>query len=333
MTSLYLRVLALVALVSLFGPADAAVAPADPCAFPHLSEIAVRDAAGLTSALAAAEPGTMIRLAPGTYRGRFISGRSGTAQNKVVVCGPRTAVLDSGTVSEGYTMHVKNSNYWILSGFTVTRGKDGVMLDRSNFNLVTDLLIHNVGHSGIHVRTFSSDNTLTYNQIRDTGKYYAGYGEGIYIGTAVSNWQTITGSSTTPDRCNRTRVRYNTLGPNITAEAIDIKEGTSGGRIRGNVFDGTGMTGANYGDSWMDVKGNGYLITGNTGVNTLKDAFQVHQAVVGWGKNNVFENNFANVKASGYGFMLDGKSTGNVVRCNNVVQSAGAGFANVSCSS
>lgn len=50
------------------------------------------------------------------------------------------------------------------------------------------------------------------------------------------------------------------IGPNCTAECIDAKEGTIGGLILGNKFNSTGITGANSGDSWMDVKGNNCVI-------------------------------------------------------------------------
>lgn len=328
----WLRSVTLLFFIVVVSPLRAHAAP-DPCAYAHASELDVADAAGLTSALAAAQPGTLIRLAPGSYRGNFVATASGTAAAPIVLCGPRSAVLDGVAPGTGYTLHLLRSNYWILSGFSVVHAKDGVMLDRSSHNLITGLLIHDTGQTGISLRTFSSHNSVTYNQIHDTGRVDPGYGEGLYIGTAVSNWQTVTGSATRPDRSNGTRVRYNTFGPNIAAESIDIKEGTTGGRILDNHFDGAGMSGANYADSWIDVQGNGYLISGNSGVNALRDAFQVHVQLPGWGRNNVFADNLADVRSQGYGFMIayDALAGGNVVRCDNVVRDAGAGLANVAC--
>ena len=79
--------------------------------------------------------------------------------------------------------------------------------------------------------------------------------------------------------------------------------------ISGNTFDATGISGANFADSWIDVKGNGYTISGNTGVNpthttVLKDGFQVHVAVSGWGNNTTFASNTLDVESTGYGFLV-----------------------------
>jgi len=78
-----------------------------------------------------------------------------------------------------------------------------------------------------------------------------------------------------PDKSNRNKAINNHFGPNIAAEAIDIKEGTEGGLIDGNTFDGTGMSGENSADSWIDVKGDDYTISNNKGSKTLLDGFQV----------------------------------------------------------
>ena len=119
---------------------------------------------------------------------------------------------------------------------------------------------------------------------------------------------------------------------------IDIKEGTTGGIIRGNNFDATGITGANSGDSWIDVKGNNYLIEENTGYNPggsiFKDGYQVHVAYAGWGNYNVFKNNECSVNAAGYGFNIqlsgsNGTSTGNKVYTDNTVSGALSGTANI----
>jgi len=100
------------------------------------------------------------------------------------------------------------------------------------------------------------------------------------------------------------------------------------------MFDGAGISGANYADSWIDVKGNNYTISGNIGNNTaglsaLLDGFQTHVPLSGWGNNNVFSGNTANVNASGYGFRIQTSGTGNIVYSNNTVSGAGSGVANI----
>ena len=306
---------------------DSGPAPAGVCDFAHETVVEPRDGAELALALSEAVPGTMIRLQPGTYEGRFVARTSGSAGRKIVVCGPDTAVVDGRSVDTGYLFHLDGADHWVLSGFMLTNGKKGVVLDEADHVLLTGLRIQDIGEEAVHFRDFSSDNVLSHSVIRDTGLVEPGYGEGAYVGSAINHWS----GSGTPDRSDRNQILHNAFGPNVAAEAIDIKEGTTGGLVRGNVFDGTGMSGANYADSWMDVKGNGWRIEGNTGVDALQDGFQVHARVEGWGNDNVFSGNVAAVNGPGYGFMVDDATSGNDVACDNQVRAAAAGPANVEC--
>jgi hypothetical protein len=86
----------------------------------------------------------------------------------------------------------------------------------------------------------------------------------------VSHWP-----NNSPDHSDRNQILNNKIGPNVAAEEIDIKEGSCCGIIRGNTFDGTGMSGENYADSWIDVKGDKYTIEDNTGNHSLLDGIQV----------------------------------------------------------
>lgn len=305
--------------------------PADPCAFAHDREVAVSSAGELTAALTSATPGTLIRLAPGTYAGNFKGTGAGSADKPIVLCGPSDAVLDGGNTQTGYVFYLNQASSWILSGFAVTRGQKGVVLDETTDSQLSGLFVHDIGQEAVHFRKFSSRNTIAFSQIRDTGKETPGFGEGVYIGSAVSNWTTYTGASDRPDRCDGNKVLHCVFGPGISAEHIDVKEGTTGGEVRGNTFNGIGISGANSADSWMDVKGNGYQVAENTGSDSPMDGFQVHVAVAGWGSDNVFAGNVASVNGPGYGFTIASSAQGNVVKCDNQVTGAAAGYANVPC--
>jgi hypothetical protein len=156
--------------------------------------------------------------------------------------------------------------------------------------LIDWLRVFNIGDEAIHFRDNSTDNTIQNSEISDTGKREPGFGEGIYFGQARSNW--VNGQ---PDRSDRNHAINNRIGLNIAAEHLDLKEGTTGGEVRGNTFDGTGQSGANSADSWVDAKGNGYRITGNRGTRALLDGFQTHIILAGWGRDNVFSANTADV--------------------------------------
>jgi hypothetical protein len=75
--------------------------------------------------------------------------------------------------------------------------------------------------------------------VRETGRRKPKFGEGIYVGTARSNWCHI--SACRPDRSDRNVVEGNDIA-GTTAESVDVKEGTSDGVVRGNRFDGSSMT-------------------------------------------------------------------------------------------
>jgi hypothetical protein len=292
--------------------------------------VPVSTAAQLTAALSAARPGQTIVLAAGTYAGRFTAAASGTAAQPITLRGAEAAVLDGGDTGGGYGLHVTGS-FWTLAGFTVTRSQKGIVLDGASHCLLDGVVVHDVGMEAVHFRSFSSSNTIQNSRIFNTGLVDQGFGEGIYIGSAKSNWGTYSGGN--PDACDGNRAIGNRLGPNIAAEHFDLKEGTTGGLISGNTMDGTGISGANFADSWIDVKGNGYTIGDNVGTNpgasALLDGIQTHVQLAGWGNNNTFRRNHLDVRAGGFGFNIQSGSTGNVVCSDNVVTGAAQGAANV----
>jgi hypothetical protein len=293
------------------------------------SVVDVTTADELQSALNDAVPGQVIRLADGTYEGNFLAGAQATADQPIQLCGSRAAVLDGGAVDGDYTLHLSGAAYWQVTGLTVTGGKKGVMVDAGVGNRIEDLMVTSMGDEAIHLRTNSTDNVITGNTVRDTGLRKPKYGEGIYVGTAESNWCQI--SNCEPDRSDRNVIEGNNIS-GTTAESVDIKEGTTGGTLRGNTFDGAAMVES---DSWVDVKGNGWMIEGNTGTHTPQDGFQVHQAVDGWGENNVFVGNTAAVDGAGYAINVAGPRTirdKTEVRCDNVAEGT-ASVTNVDCGS
>ncbi|MEV5407861.1 right-handed parallel beta-helix repeat-containing protein [Thermopolyspora sp. NPDC052614] len=276
--------------------------------------VTVSDAPGLAEALEAAEPGTVIGLKPGVYAGRFVAARSGTESDPIWVCGPADAIIDGGGVKKGYAFHLNGVSHWRLVGFTVRHSQKGVMADKTSHTIIQGLTVHHIGDEAIHLRNFSSDNVVQYCLIYATGLRREKFGEGVYLGTAESNWERFSGGQM--DRSDRNVVRGNVI--RATAEAIDIKEGTSGGRIIGNIFDGSGLGGSKHNDSWVDVKGNGYLIQGNTGNNSNGDGFQTHRIVDGWGTGNIFRGNTINLGNSG-GVGINDTAGGNTIACDNKV--------------
>jgi len=289
--------------------------------------VPVRTQAELLAAIRRAAPGDEIRLADGVYTGGVVITRSGVAGNPVTLKGGRRAVIHAG--SRDRSALLLKADYWLIYGIGVTDGLFGVYLDGANHNVIDSLEVSQAGQEGVTFANFSSDNVVRNSYIHDTGLSVAEWGEGVYIGTAVENWDRVTGGRA--DQSDRNQVLNNVIGPNVRAEHVDVKEGTTGGIVRGNRFNGAGMVQSKFWvDSWMEIKGNDYQILENEGTDAITDGFQVISVVGGWGNGNVLRRNVANVKAPGFGIRISSGS-GNLVGCDNVVTAAGAGFASIRC--
>lgn len=288
--------------------------------------VSVSTADELTKALSDARPGAVIVLADGSYVGNFVASVPGTKAAPIYLCGGRGAVLDGGNVKSGYVLHLQGASYWRVVGFAVRNAQKGVVLDASSHSVVQELSVSDVGDEGIHLRSASSFNVIALNTVTRTGLRNGKFGEGIYIGSARKNWSKY-GAGGGPDRSDYNVVRANRISA-TTAECVDIKEGTTGGLLEGNIFDGTG--GLTSADSWVDVKGNDWHIVGNTGTHSPADGFQTHQILNGWGTGNVFEDNHSAVGGPGYGIHVTNHE-GNTVRCDNTASGAGSGNSNVTC--
>ena len=311
-------------------PASATVCPT--------ATVTVANKADLHAALAAAVPGTVIELAPGVYDDKFVATTPGTAADPVWLCGPTSAVLDDGSISGGYGLHLAGASYWHLRGFTITGAQKGLVVDAAHHVTVEGLTVHDVGDEAIHLRTNTTDSLVTGNTIYGTGLRRDTFGEAVYVGSSDANWGVLTGGQ--PDRSDRNVVSYNTIW-DVSAEAVDVKEGTTGGQVIGNIMDGTLLAHSGItdrfkdADSWVDIKGNDYLISGNVGVHSLLTGYETHRrnmikkGLGDWGLRNVFDGNSADVQGVTGGpdptrgfFIHDPSTSANVVRCNNVVTNA-----------
>lgn len=321
-------------------PNESLPTPSNPVMTPSTGrQVAVTNSAELQAAIIDAQPGDTITMADGVYASSMVAGNytgsfaltaDGTETDPITLKGSRDAIIDGNGIGGRYGLYLYGADHWNLDGFTVANASKGIVLDGSNHTFLNNLKVSNVGQEAVHFRAFSRYNVIRDSEITGTGKKSAQYGEGVYIGSANSNWGTYTGGQ--PDKSDRNIVINNTF-TDFSAEAIDLKEGSTGGYIAGNTFEGSSISGQNSADSWVDAKGNYYLIENNVGTNTLVDGFQVHSVYAGWGANNVFKANTANVNASGYGFNVVSTAIqfGNIVYCSNTAFGAGLGLSNVAC--
>ena len=307
----------------------APTAPSAPAPAPGApGTVAVSTAAGLKSALAAAKPGQTIALADGTYTGKFEAAASGTAGAPITLTGSSAAVLSTGSVGSGYALHLTGS-HWRVTGLSVSTAAKGIVLDGSTHTVISGVDVGTIGQEGVHFRAGSSDGVIENSRVHNTGVTSPQFGEGVYIGSAKSNWSSVMGSSSTPDASDRVTVRGNTIS-STPGEGVDAKEGSTGGTITGNRFDNSGYSGLNSADSWIDLKGNGYTVSGNSGARTLLDAVQVHEVLDGWGRGNSVSGTTVTGGVPGHEVWVQSSALGTLVGCK--ASSAGAGLTNVACS-
>ncbi|MFH8987455.1 right-handed parallel beta-helix repeat-containing protein [Streptomyces sp. NPDC017940] len=263
--------------------AAAAYANPAPLAAPRpAAVIEVSTAAQLKAALGSAGPGDTVHLADGTYTGNFKTSVAAEPGSRITQTGSPRAVLKAGG---GYGLHLDGASYWTVKGITVTGGQKGIMIDSARGVVVDGVTVHHLAMEGVHFRKSSPDGVIRNSRIHDTGNDNRGMGEGVYVGSA----------NTLSDKSDNVQILDNVIGPDVGGEAVDLKEGTKGGRVSGNTFDGSGLTGNNYDDSWIDVKGNNYVIENNTGKNTTNNGFETHTQQPGWGCGTVFRGNKADL--------------------------------------
>ncbi|WP_052759728.1 discoidin domain-containing protein [Paenibacillus sp. DMB20] len=296
---------------------------------------ALNSTAAIQNAMKNANPGDIISIAPGTYigdvstsgdtprtpespygPGLFFSQKNGTADAPIVLksCDPQNrAILKGVSLNDGsYGIHL-TGDYWEIRDLVVMNAQKGIVVDNGNNNLLNNVEVHLIGDEGVHFRDGSSYNTLEHSRIYDTGNREPGYGEGAYVGSDVNApyEHVLIGNA----------IRYTVFDGDITAEHIDIKEGADGTIVENCTFNGTGITGDNSADSFVDVKGIHSVIRYNEGYRNgnekVVDAFQVrtHGTLYPTGKNNAFYGNKVNLDhAPGYVVYATSATTGTTAR-------------------
>jgi hypothetical protein len=307
-------------------------------------ELVVDTVDEIRTALSSAAAGDVIRVADGEYLfdERLVASASGTPEAPITLRGARAATLRTKDVSDDYGLHI-TGDHWRIEGVTVAYASKGIVLDGSVGTVIDGVEIHAIGDEGVHFRSCSSDGVLRNSHVHDTGRDSPQYGEGVYVGSANSNWSDYECTDEVEgvaegDNTERVLIENN-LFEDITAEGADLKEGTDTGVLRGNVFRRVGASGENSADSAVDAKGNNWIIADNLVSETdapwsdegelrpseFADGFQSHSVYEGYGTGNVFRGNTVEGEIPGFGVGLY-PALDNVVTCDNVAPGAGAGL-------
>lgn len=264
----------------------------------------------LEDALEDASAGDKIIIAPGTYTGNFKLNVGGTKNKPIWITGKTyldMPILDGDDYNNGTVLAIDGADdddsddqgisYIYIEKIEVTNARTGISLDQADYVTIDNVEVYDVGQSGIHLRDGSSYNIVQDSYVHDTGLYNVKYGEAIYIGSDYTKWDDTGSSSNTYDPAtDYNQILSNTLGPNVTAEHVDIKEGSSYAYIIGNTFDAEGMNDIlNGGLSFIDFKGNYAEAAYNTGDQNenkyFENAFEINEKSNGWGYNNDIHDN------------------------------------------
>eukprot|EP00984_Skeletonema_dohrnii_P033404 scaffold29864_cov150-Skeletonema_dohrnii-CCMP3373.AAC.1 len=250
----------------------------------------------LHAALLSVEPGDEIILAPGTYYDE--DGISGTASHfpaqvdglpnaRITLRGedPNNKPLLSGSDAGSRTVLRVFGDYWTVQDLAVTNGQKGIIFDNANYGEIKNCHVYGIGYEAIHIRD-GSDNCLVEGcNVHDTGIRNKGFGEAIYVGTDRGSWGRYD-----PYVWNTT-IRNCTLGPYVSAEAFDIKEGTQDTLIEFNTVDATGISDANYADSFVDIKAARTIVRYNTFIRNGAEKLEKGIAIIYRGTDySAYEN-------------------------------------------
>lgn len=261
-------------------------------------EVLVTTTEELHAALADAKAGDEIIVREGLYQhddwigvwAVFSAEASGTAEQPIILRSEdpeHPAVLSGMTVDEKYALQIIGS-YWEIRDLKLTTAGKGIFLEQSEHSIISGCEVYNIGDEAIHIIDNSSYNLVENCYIHDTGKLNPKYGEGVYIGSSYK-------AEGYGFDCHYNTVRNCKIGPNVTADHVDIKELTIGNVVEGCTFDGTGIAGENGGDSFVEIKGNNCIVRNNTGYRNNNSkilyAFDACCMLEGWGQNNMVYDN------------------------------------------
>ena len=277
----------------------------------NVVEVATADE--LEDALSGAEAGDKIVLAPGIYMGNFDLKVGGTQYSPIWIVAEDASdmpILDGGDYNNDTVLSINGRDdddpanegisYIYIQDIAITNSRTGIAVDQGDYVTIDGVEVYNIGQSGIHIRDGSAYNIIKDSYVHDTGLYNVKYGEGIYIGSDYTKWDSNADiyqpSRSYDPAVDYTQILNNVIGPNVTAEHIDVKEGSSYAYIINNTFNAAGMNDIlNGGLSYIDFKGNYAEAAYNTGDQNgnayFENAFEINEKWDGWGYyNNIHDN-------------------------------------------
>jgi hypothetical protein len=294
----------------------------------------VANVSGLRSAIANAAPGDCINVASGTYNmggvnlnvnrngqaAKPITIRGGGASNTVINMGAPANIIFTADY-----VHVRKLRFTNI-------GNMGFWMAGAHHNVLDSLEIDHTQQQLIGLKEYSHNNVIKNSRFHDSGLKWPQYGEGVYVGGRRSDGSPMRGVF-------RNQILNNRFGPNVRAEAVDIKGLADSTIVRDNFIDGTGTR-------WMPDNGLATLIAVTSNRNTI-DGNSIRygnpraitfyawsgQTMAGnlVANNTIDLRNIHNVPFTVYAIDLTRNTfpPRTIVKCSNVVTNGV--FSNVSC--
>jgi hypothetical protein len=190
----------------------------------------------LQTAVNALAPGDILLLDSGTYllTSRFSIQKTATAESPITIratpgATPVVTYVDAGQ----NVINVEHSAHVRLVGLEVTGGSHGIRILDSDFITVDRCHIHHTADVGLSANVPGGTYEglrLSRNHIHDTG----GTGEGMYLGCNSDACRLL-------DSVIEGNHIHHTNGAGVTqGDGIELKEGSAGNVISGNVIHDTG---------------------------------------------------------------------------------------------
>ncbi|MFL1897196.1 cellulase family glycosylhydrolase [Aquimarina sp. 2-A2] len=261
----------------------------------------------IRNAMQNAQPGDEIIIASGTYEApdkiniggraaRFASNKNGTAAKPIIIraenpSNPPILKGENGK-HDGYVLHMLG-DYWQIKNIIFEEGSKGIVLDNANRGILENVTVRELGEEGIHLRDGSSNNLVKNCKVYNTGIKKPGIGEGLYVGSDKGQHDQYNRD------CNNNTIDGCIVGPNVTAEGVDVKEGTKNTIIRNCTFSAKGISGQNSADAFIDLKGayafvynNTFNLDGSTIINAGVDFLDRGTGYNTGYRNAIFNNTF-----------------------------------------
>ncbi len=293
---------------------------------PNPSEtINCNDVDCILRAMRNAKPGDEIVIAPGTYTApdkvvidgraaRFFSDKNGTSSKPITVraknaSNPPILKGPNGRY-DGYVMRILG-DHWRIKDLILEEGSKGLVFDNANNGIIENVTVRELGEEGIHLRDGSSNNLIKNCKVYNTGIKKPGIGEGLYVGSDKKQHDIYNRD------CNNNTIDGCIVGPNVTAEGVDVKEGTKNTIIKNCTFSAKGISGENSADAFIDLKGAYGFVYNNTfnldGSNIIKSGVDFLDRGTGYntGSRNAIFNNTFNFQGRGSEIQTARKKQGN----------------------